>query len=90
MLRQIRRNVVVGVGIAAIGVLGVACSGVPSIGATPAQFQTPVGGVSVPVPSGLVPFLAPVLPQLMTQTTSKAIQIEAVHGVEGCPIALPQ
>ena len=92
MLQQLKRNVVLGIGVAALSVLGVACAGAPSFGATPAQFQTPVGGVTVPVPTGLVPFLAPVLPQIMTQTqtTSKASQIEAVHGVEGCPLQLPQ
>jgi hypothetical protein len=36
--------------------------------------------------------LAPVMPLAnpQTQTTSKATLIEAVHGTDGCPIALPQ
>jgi hypothetical protein len=92
MLRRIKRNVVVGIGIAAIGVLGVACAGVPSFGSTPAQFHTPVGGITVPVPTGLLPFVAPAMPQAnpQAQTTSKATLLEAIHGTDGCPIALPQ
>ena len=94
MLRRIKRNVVVGIGIAAIGVLGVACAGVPSFGSTPAQFHTPVGGITVPVPTGLLPFVAPAMPQAnpqaQTTTSMKDTLQGAIHGTEGCPLALPQ
>jgi hypothetical protein len=92
VLQEVRRKVALGFGILAVGVLVVACAGVPRISSTPGGFQAAVGGFSVRLPEVTLPFVSsspkPVISQ--TTTTTQSTVQGAVHSGEGCPIALPQ
>lgn len=92
MLREIKRKAIVGIGVAAIGVLAVACSGTPQVSSTMGGFQASVGGFSFVVPSPAIPLISPASkPATATTTVSKKDElIGAVHSGEGCPLNLPQ
>ncbi len=92
MFHQIRRKVGVGIGVIAVGMLAVACSGAPQISSTPAGYQASVGGFSVRLPGVTLPFVtsSPKPANAQTTTTMQSTLQGAVHSGEGCPIALPQ
>jgi hypothetical protein len=92
MLRPIKRKVVVGIGVLAIGVLAVACAGSPGLGARTPRLHASIGGFTVELPSVTLPFMSPASQPATSQTTTttqSSVQ-DVTHSGEGCPIALPQ
>jgi hypothetical protein len=92
VLQEVRRKVVLGFGILAVGILAVACSGAPQLTSTPGGFQASVGGFSVRLPDVTLPFVSssPKPANSQTTTTTQSAVQGAVQSGEGCPIALPQ
>jgi hypothetical protein len=92
MVLWTKRKAIVGIGVTAIGLLAVACSGAPQVSATMGGFQASIGGLSLELPSPSIPLVSPLLkPATTTTTASKKDElIGAVHSGEGCPLALPQ
>ena len=92
MLLQVKRKVVLGIGVLSLGVLAVACSGAPQRNSTTGGFRASIGGFSMQLPEVKLPFVSssPMPAQSQTVTTTQGTLQGAVHTGEGCPIALPQ
>jgi hypothetical protein len=92
MLQRVKRKVALGIGVLAVGVLAVACSGAPQFGSTTAGFQASVGGFSFQLPSLTLPFVSPGPKQANPQavTTAHSTSQGASFTGGGCPLDLPQ
>ncbi len=92
MVHGVKRKAIVGIGVTALALLAVACTGATQVSSTTGGFQASVGGVSFALPSTSLPLASPLLrPATTTTTDSKKDElVGAVHSGEGCPIALPQ
>lgn len=86
MLRQLKRKVVLALGMIAISAVAVACAGSPQVVSTTDGFQATIGGLSFRTPALTLPFAQPAPAQATTQSALQG----AVHSGEACPIALPQ
>ena len=91
MLLNVKRKVVLGIGVMSIGVLAVACSGAPQLSSTAGGVQASIGGFSMQLPEIKLPFVSssPQPVQAQTVTTTQGTLQGAVHTGEACPIALP-
>ena len=92
MVKQIRRRVTIAVGVVAIGILAVACSGGAAISPGPGGTTT-LAGFSFQVPTVTLPVVGPVLTSpAMTTTQTQTQAQEQVQGVThsgaGCPLSL--
>jgi len=90
VLQQIRRKVAIAVGVVAIGVLAVACSGGATIMPGPGGTTT-IAGFSLQVPPVTLPLVGPVLTVPATTTTQTRAQTQAqgvTHSGAGCPLSL--
>jgi hypothetical protein len=90
VLKPIRRQVIVAVGVVAIGVLAVACSGGATIAPGPGGTTT-FAGFSFQVPTVTLPLAGPALtrPAMATTQTQAQEQVQGVtHSGAGCPLSL--
>jgi hypothetical protein len=91
VLEIVRRRFVVGVGVVAVGILGVACSGNPGLHPVSTRVQGVLGHVSIQVPFSSKPItiMAPGQDNQSTMAQNQTSLQGSTHSGEAWPIALP-